>query len=577
MMNKREVFMRIPKELLKEFCLLALGNLVFSLVLDAGSFLIQFSKNAMTAGHVVLSLSLLALHYVKIPFEQFTSTFIDERRIIFDEHKDIFLSKKAAEVLLRVKGKVHHRNESQGFEEKMPSSKILQTCHAYLSLSWKRRTFFIRNGVDIISAVIMFFGLLTASTFEVEHTGVFVLLILSASLLELFFCNMRLKTRNTFRNDQRKARMITEEAKQNILHLEPISNEHALFMTENYVDASKKSYSLQRTLQKRMNFIRATSSLATSLFTLSLLALKIWEVGFENIDIITLMSAISLVTIYSQFTRRISGFIYIRDSWREICDEQKVYESDFDNIFDVYTKQTEMDDLEVTKLSRISLPTFRVHYSAKSDNRPFELVSTEEISISPGDFAVLTGTTGSGKSTLIKMLTNNLHFDGFRLNIESEHEGNTKSVLHQDRTMLGSNSILNEITLGKTDYDKEKLLHILCGLNIYQEVSEKTDDILGFLESSGIDQFSNGQVQRLALARTLMNLDDSIQIIAFDEATNNLNDEIGLMVLKFIKEMCKDKVVIFATHQTEIAFEVATMHLHFEHSETDMSYHVSKV
>ena len=576
-MNKREVFMRIPKELLKEFCLLALGNLVFSLVLDAGSFFIQFSKNAMTAGHVVLSLSLLALHYVKIPFEQFTSTFIDERRIIFDEHKDIFLSKKSAEVLLRVKGKVHHRNESQGFEEKMPSSKILQTCHAYLSLSWKRRTFFVRNGVDIISAVIMFFGLLTASTFEVEHTGVFVLLILSASLLELFFCNMRLKTRNTFRNDQRKARMITEEAKQNILHLEPISNEHALFMTENYVDASKKSYSLQRTLQKRMNFIRATSSLATSLFTLSLLALKIWEVGFENVDIITLMSAISLVTIYSQFTRRISGFIYIRDSWREICDEQKVYESDFDNIFDVYTKQTEMDDLEVTKLSRISLPTFRVHYSAKSDNRPFELVSTEEISISPGDFAVLTGTTGSGKSTLIKMLTNNLHFDGFRLNIESEHEGNTKSVLHQDRTMLGSNSILNEITLGKTDYDKEKLLHILCGLNIYQEVSEKTDDILGFLESSGIDQFSNGQVQRLALARTLMNLDDSIQIIAFDEATNNLNDEIGLMVLKFIKEMCKDKVVIFATHQTEIAFEVATMHLHFEHSENDMSYHVSKV
>lgn len=574
-MNKREVFMKIPKELFKEFCFLALVNLAFSLILDAGSFLIQFSKNAMTGGHVVLSLALLALHYVKLPFEQFTGTFIDERRIIFDEHKDIFLSKKAAEVLLRVKGKVQHRNESQGFEEKMPSSKILQTCHAYLSLTWKRRTFFIRNGVDIISAVIMFFGLLTASTFEVEHTGIFVLLIVSASLLELFFCNMRLKTRNTFRDDQRKARMITEEAKQNILKLEPISNEHALFMTENYVDASKKSYSLQRTLQKKINFIRATSSLATSLFTLALLALKIWEVGFENVDIITLMSAISLVTIYSQFTRRISGFIYIRDSWREICDEQKVYEGDFDNLFGVYEKQTEMDDLEVTRLSRISLPTFRVHYSANSDSHPYELVSSEEISISPGDFAVLTGTTGSGKSTLIKMLTNNLHFDGFKLNIESECEGNTKSVLHQDRTMLGSNSILNEITLGKADYDKEKLLHILCGLNLYQEISEKTDDVLNFLNSNGIDHFSNGQVQRLALARTLMNLDDSVQIVAFDEATNNLNDEVGLAVLKFIKEMCKDKIVIFATHQTNIAFEVATMHMHFTRSDTDMCYHVS--
>ncbi|MBQ8300152.1 MAG: ATP-binding cassette domain-containing protein [Clostridia bacterium] len=576
-MNKRSTFLQMPRELLKEFIILTLINLAFGLMMDAGSFLLQFSKNAMIEGHVVLSLVLISLHYVKFPLENFTRTFVEEREDIFREHKDIFLTKNAADVLLRVKGKVQHRNELQGFDEKMPSSKILKTCHEFLANTWEIRTFFLRNGIDIVSAVIMFIGLLAVSTLEVEHTGIFIILVIVSSIFELLFCNIRLKTRNTYRNQQRKARMITEEARQNIMLLEPISNEHALFITNNYVDASKKSFLLQRTVQRRINLIRTVSNLATSFFTLSLLALKIWEVGFANVNLETLVSAISLVTIYSQFTRRISGFIYIGDNWREIKEERLVYENDFDNIFAVYEKQTENDDLEVTRLSRLSLPAFRVTYASTNGNQPFELISSDIISMKPGDFAVLTGTTGSGKSTLIKMLTSNLHFDGFALNIEKEKEGNTKSILHQDKTMLGSNSILKEITLGKADYDREKLLQILCGLHLYQEISEKTDDVFAFLDNSGTDQYSSGQVQRLSLARTLMNLDDTVQIVAFDEATNNLNDEIGLQVLRFIKEMCTDKVVLFATHQTNIAYEVATMHLHFEHSENDMSYHVNMV
>ena len=72
-MNKRSAFLKIPRELLKEFIILALINLAFGLMMDAGSFLLQFSKNAMIEGHVVLSLVLISLHYVKFPSRELYS------------------------------------------------------------------------------------------------------------------------------------------------------------------------------------------------------------------------------------------------------------------------------------------------------------------------------------------------------------------------------------------------------------------------------------------------------------------------------------------------------------------------
>lgn len=576
-MKKREVFTKVPSELLKEFLVVTLISLGFGLTMDATSFLLQFSKNAMVEGHVILSLVLISLYYIRRPLETFSNTFIRERNDIMQEHIEIVLTSRASTILLKTKSKVLHRNELQGFEEKMPSSKIIKTCKAFLESTWHKKVFFIHKGVDILSTIVMFVGLITVSKFEIEHTKLFIAIVVVSVFSEIFFTNMRMKTRNKHRDERRRARMIEEEAYQNIVQLEPINDEHASFLTDNYISASKQGFSINRNLQKKINTVRALNSMTLSIFTILVLVIKTWEVGLENANLEMLMSAISLVSIYSQFTHRIASLVDIVESYRDLNEEKKIYQNDFENIIGVYEKETENDEKENIAIKGISVPVFKVHYRTDNNSQPFELVSSSVIHVRPGDFVMLTGDTGSGKSTLIKMLTSNLHFDGFEVGFEADKDGYPKSVIHQDKVILGSNSILKEITLGKPEYDREKLFEILHALHLYEEISERSSDVLAYLDKTGIGHYSSGQVQRLALARTLLNVDDSTQIIAFDEATNNQNDEIGLRVLRYIKETYKNSVVLFATHQVAIATEVATKHLHFTHSTDEMNFQVDEV
>ena len=531
----------------------------------------------MAQGQVLLSLIWLALNYLRVPFEKFADNLVYEKFELLSEHQENFIAQIAAKILLRVKGKVEQHNKEQGFNQKMHSSKILETCNAYISNTWRKALFVIENSIDMFSALVMFGGLILASTVEINHTVIFIIILVMATISETLFSNKMFSAKNATRSSVREATHVRNEQKQNLINLEPICNEHADYMVGNYITANNNLFALRRKSFKLVNRVRVCASFSSVFFTLSILALKIWEVGFENIDMLTIVGAISLVNVYAQFTNRITSFIHIRDSWREICEELKINEPDFENILSVYTNQTDKDEFEASSLLGISIPLFKVQYAATEGTKPFTLVSDAEINIRKGDFVVLTGTSGSGKTTLMKLITQKLQFDSFSLEFNTTHGRNVKSIFHQDRTMLGSNSVLNEITFGRTDFDREKLLRILTGLHITQEFSEKTDDIIYFLSHTGNDQFSAGQMQRLALARTLMNLDESIHIIAFDEATNNLNDNIALMVINLIKELCQDKIVLFATHQTSITKNIASVALNFKRSDVDMSYHVSVI
>ena len=181
------------------------------------------------------------------------------------------------------------------------------------------------------------------------------------------------------------------------------------------------------------------------------------------------------------------------------------------------------------------------------------------------------------KTTMMKMITENLHFDTAPIDTKLETVGYAKSIIHQDKFVLGSNSVLYELTFGKDDYDKAKLLEILHALHLYEEISSRTDDVLQYLNSTGSDQYSSGQKQRLALARTLLNVDETTQILAFDEATNNQNDDVALQVLKYIKATYKNCIVLFATHQTNVAKQVANRKLEFTHSTSNTSFCVDEV
>lgn len=569
--------MNVPHTIWKEFFLVTLLNFAFTMLIDASSFLMQFSKETMVNGNVILSLILISFYYVRNPFETFSSLYLLEFQELLSEHLDLTVNERCSNVLLKVKDKVIHTNELCGYQEKMPSSKILETLSTFIERTWKKRVFFITNGINFLSSIVLFIGLILSSTLEIQNTHIFVLLVIFSATCEYFFSNARMKTSNEFRDQHRKAQLAKKEASQNIIQMTPLNDEHAKFLTRNFVIASQKSHSIRRESSKKRRKINVLDSLAHSFFTIAVISLKTFEVGFENMNLETLVGAIALAGVYTQFTRRITSLIHIRDDYNEIREDIKVYQPDFENINEIYERERKKEKLQPTKVISLTIPNFRVRYSSDDDSKPFELSAPEAITFYPGDFITLTGVTGSGKSTLMKMLTDNLYFKDAKIEIKLQSTGYAKSIIHQDKLVLGSNSVLYELTFGKDDYDKAKLLEILHALHLYEELADRTNDVLHYLNTTGSDQYSSGQKQRLALARTLLNVDETTQIIAFDEVTNNLNDEIALQVLKYIQSRYKECIILFATHQIAIANQIANRHLEFTRSSDDTFFCVKEI
>lgn len=576
-MKQQEKVLKIPEELFKEFVVYTIINLGSSLMIDASSFLVQLSKNAMISGRIIISLILIALYYGRDPIARFVKAFVALKDDILHEHMNILIMSRASEILLLTKGKVQHRNELQGFEEKMPGSKVIETCRIYIERTWRNKVFFIQKGVDVVSTIILFVGLIVASKYEIENTTLFVVLVFFSIASQLFFSNARMNMKKKHRDTGRKAGMIKKEAYQNILQLEPINAQHAAFLTDNYITASQELFAVNRKIFNSSNIMLALDKLTLAVFSIVVLVIKVYEVGLESANLEMLVSAISIVSIYSQFTQRITKLVGVIEEYRDLTAERNVYQSDFEKIIVVYNQEKQKEEKRIAAIKGITIPEFKISYTTSNSSQPFELVSKEAITFKPGDFVILTGVTGSGKSTLVRILTNNLNFDGLAIKYEAEEEGHPTAVVHQDKVVLGSNSILKEITLGKPDYDKEKLFEILRALHLYEEISERTSDVLQYLDSTGIGHYSSGQVQRLALARTLLNVDVDTHILAFDEATNNQNDEVGLRVLRYIKETYPNSVILFATHQVSIGKQVATKHLNFTHSTDETNFQVVEV
>lgn len=68
-------------------------------------------------------------------------------------------------------------------------------------------------------------------------------------------------------------------------------------------------------------------------------------------------------------------------------------------------------------------------------------------------------------------------------------------------------------------------------------------------------EMSGGQMQRVAIARAIVNNPD---IVLADEPTGALDSETGIQVMKILKELSKDRLVIMVTHNPDLAEEYST-------------------
>lgn len=551
---------KIPQDIRKETVIITILGIITSFGFDALSFLLQFGKTAIASGRIVLGITLICLYYVKNTLDASVSLWMDDITATYREHYNMSIYNKIVDVLMKVRGKVWRINPETNSNELMSTNALIISSKSYISMIWDIKTMMPRHIFQVISVICMFIGFVMVTSFEIEHVTLFISIIIIVSIMSVVFSINRNKLRRRFR----KARKGAEEEKANALNdalnIEPINSKHAKYMTENFIRNSKKIYSFDKKDRKATNKVSVLESFMDSLATITIIWIKIIETGLKNVDLNVVLSIVALVAIYVQIMNKINSIIHIFEDVKRSLEEIKNYESDFKAIIKALDAETDVK--EYGTIESVTIPKFLVKYKAIGEETPFSLENKQVIKLVPNDIVLLTGPTGSGKSTFMKMVTRKIKFDDFELLYRREKNGVINSVMHQTDGRLGSKTVFSELTFDVKP-DEEKLLHILRGLHLYDEISEKNSDVISYLKASHVEDYSSGQKQRLAIARLLYNLDDTVQIIGFDEATNALNDEITMQTLNFIKTYCTGKILLIATHQVDIGETVATRKFEF--------------
>jgi len=189
---------------------------------------------------------------------------------------------------------------------------------------------------------------------------------------------------------------------------------------------------------------------------------------------------------------------------------------------------------------------------AYDDGQPVLLdVSLE---IKPGEKLAIVGPTGSGKSTLIRLLgrfydfpNSTIFLDDIDLNkINSQDVRRKIGVVLQDFHIF-SGTILDNIILGKPDITREKAIQAakLVGADTFIETLPQTYD--SPLVERG-QNLSQGQRQLLAFARVLA---ADPEILILDEATASIDTETEQLIQSGLKQLMEGRTSILIAHRLQ--------------------------
>ena len=177
------------------------------------------------------------------------------------------------------------------------------------------------------------------------------------------------------------------------------------------------------------------------------------------------------------------------------------------------------------------------------------------------EFVAVLGHSGSGKTTLLNIIGGLDRCDSGEIKINGVSTGRYKDrdwdtyrnhtigFIFQSYNLIPHQTLLSNVELALT----------ISGVSKAERKRRAKDALakvgLGDQVHKRPNQLSGGQMQRVAIARALVNDPD---ILLADEPTGALDSETGVQVMRLLKDIAKDRLVIMVTHNSDLADEYAT-------------------
>lgn len=178
-----------------------------------------------------------------------------------------------------------------------------------------------------------------------------------------------------------------------------------------------------------------------------------------------------------------------------------------------------------------------------------------DIDIKNGEFIGIMGESGIGKTTFIRLIMGFLEPLSGEMTLSdkeniNEIDGGSRkymSYVPQGNTVF-SGTIADALRLGKKDATEEEIIDALKKAQIYDAIIKLPDGINSYMGEKG-NGFSEGQIQRIAIARALVK---KAPILILDEATSGLDEKTEIRVLQEIKSLDYKPICLFISHRKSI-------------------------
>ena len=194
-------------------------------------------------------------------------------------------------------------------------------------------------------------------------------------------------------------------------------------------------------------------------------------------------------------------------------------------------------------------------------DQEFHALKDISIRFRENEFVSILGQSGSGKTTLLNIIGGLDQYTSGDLLIQGKstkqfkdrdwdsYRNHTIGFIFQSYNLIGHQTALSNVEIAMTLSGVSKAERKKRAIEVLERVGLK--DHLYKKPS----QMSGGQMQRIAIARALVN---DPKVVLADEPTGALDSETSVQIMDLLKDIAKERLVIMVTHNPELAQKYST-------------------
>ncbi len=519
-------------------------TLIFAFMLKATNMLIEYRL-------VLLGIILFMLYrgqrILKDAFFLFGDTEREKFQHIFEDE----IAFRGSKIIGKTTDRVIKYDESNKLYKLMDNESMLNTIRSYLKNNlWSQRIQHTFDVLELISVMVML--IVTILTNTSISQAIFIPMISIFVIISFFSSAYISLNRGNYYKKHREYNNEQDLIINDLLRVPVIVKKDLNMRINKFQETLIASNENISNFHNKINFSRLFTTILETFSQYGIIIFYLLGVKWDTINLgtiaeITAMLAI-IETAFGQIRR--SADTLNKHNERLIILEKE--EKDMKLILEVYHNEaTKNGSFKIVE--NIKINPFTIRYLEESENdKPFKLALKKQILINNGEVVVLYGPSGSGKSTFMNMLTERI-----RLEKSTNIPSTQRFLFYDEKLKFGSLSIYEELFCCEETPDLLKMQGILENLHLWSEIKSNCFDVWKWMKEKKFEKsLSNGQKQRLIIAKLLYWLDNEIDVLVLDECTSGndaayvVADYCGGIISKEAKNS-KERINVFMNKLNE--------------------------